>query len=178
MTANLATAYAPLVAPAHVLARRAPDPEEPYDDAPRRPRPGSPLGPVDGPFPAVRTPVALRLVPDPASDDGAPRGALEDPAARAAVLTRAVLEALAGDRPLGQLEGWIAPDVLDVLEPLVAARTLRPWAATLRRVVVCEPAPGVAEVTVVIQRGPRAGALALRLESVDGRWLVTALQLG
>jgi hypothetical protein len=187
MTASLATAYEAFVAPpplparSPVAARRAPDPEAPYDDGLPPPHRPTLAGPVDARFPAVRAP-ALRLVPPLADARPGPvrtaRAELEDPAARAAVLARAVLEALAGDRPVGQLERWTTPDVFGVLAPLVAARTQRPWAATLRRVVVCEPAPGVAEVTAVIQRGPRAGALALRLEGFDGRWLVTALQLG
>lgn len=165
-----------------VTAYRAPNPEPPYDDP----------EPVRGPaLPSLREApplgVQLRLVPDPEpppADDRewdpqpTPRGDLEDPRPRAAVLARAFLEALCGDRPVGQLMRWTTAEVYAQLEPLVAARTPRPWAATLRRVLVAEPSPGVAEVTAIIQRGPRTGAMALRLEGLDGRWLVTALQLG
>jgi hypothetical protein len=168
-----------------VTAHRAPDPEPPYDDDVPPPPPGVRGSLALAPWTDVPLPPApLRLVLEPdVEDDGAfdavrtPREELEDPAPRAAVLARALLEALAGDRPLGQLMRWTTPEVFAQLEPLVAARTPRPWAATLRRVLVSEPLPGIAEVTAIVQRGPRAGAVALRLEGVDGRWLVTALQL-
>jgi hypothetical protein len=126
----------------------------------------------------------LRLVPPPEPKEDrwsaaqrTPRESLEEPAPRATVLARALLEALAGDRPLGQLMRWTSPEVFAQLEPLVASSAARPWAATVRRVLVHEPAPGVAEVTAVVDRGPRTGAMAFRLEGVDGRWLVTALQI-
>lgn len=191
MSAEIAAPLPPYAPRLRVTAHRAPDPEAPYEDTP----PPSAL-PVDGslalaPF-APASPAPLRLVPAPdeaeydpeLDDDGAfdavrtPREQLEDPAPRAAMLARAVLESLAGDRPVQQLMRWTTPEVYGQLEPLVSARTIRPWATTLRRVLVCEPAPGVAEVTAVVQRGVRAAAIALRLEGVDGRWLVTALQLG
>jgi hypothetical protein len=184
-----------------VTVHRAPDPEAPYADDPPPVR--APL-PVEGALALTPweepAPAPLRLVPDPEDeydydaddydpdddedDDGAfdavrtPRDEMEDPAPRAAMLARAVMEALAGDRPLVQLMRWTTPEVLEQLEPLVCARTMRPWATTLRKVLVCEPVPGVAEVTAIVQRGVRAAAIALRLEGVDGRWLVTALQLG
>ncbi|MFC6714722.1 Rv3235 family protein [Branchiibius cervicis] len=42
----------------------------------------------------------------------------------------------------------------------------------------CEPADGVAEVCLVVQHEGRVRAVAARLSGVDGRWLVTALQIG
>lgn len=110
-----------------------------------------------------------------------PRAQLPEPGPRAAALVRALLEVLAGDRPAMQLLRWATPDVH---EQIVRARRAqagagggRPWAATLRRVLVSEPADGVAEVSAVVDRGTRSRALALRLEGLDGRWKVTALQL-
>jgi hypothetical protein len=168
-----------------VNAYRAPNPEPPYDEAPpARLR----SAPALAPWPQPTGAAALRLVPEPDAeedDDGVsfepertPRERLEDPRPRAAVLARALLEALAGDRPLGQLLRWMTPEVFASVEPLVAARGTRPWAMSVRRVFVTEPTPGIAEVTAVVQRGPRCGALALRLEGLDGRWIVTALQIG
>jgi hypothetical protein len=70
---------------------------------------------------------------------------------------------------------------------------VRPWAASVRSVRVCEPADGVAEVSAVVVgleavaatkgRTGAAGrrrcrAVALRLEGVDGRWMMTALTMG
>lgn len=165
-----------------VRAYRAPNPEAPYvEGEPGRLRRSPALAPWVG------EQRALRLVPEPEpdlDDDGAfepqrtPREQLEDPRPRAATLARALLEALAGDRPLGQLMRWTTPEVFAQLEPLVAPRGSRPWSANVRKLFVAEPAPGVAEVTAVVQRGPRCGALALRLEGLDGKWLVTALHLG
>ena len=105
-----------------------------------------------------------------------PRDELEDPLPRAAMLTRALLEAMAGTRPLSQLAKWVTPEVLAVLQAAVVHRSPRPAPTALRRVLVAEPTPGIAEVTAIVDRGPRAEALALRLEGLDGRWLVTALQ--
>ncbi|HEV2891697.1 MAG TPA: Rv3235 family protein [Frankiaceae bacterium] len=174
-------AYGDDAARVRVKAFRAPDAEPPYEDHPPFPR----MRPVSALAPWAGAP-GLRLVPQPEpdlEDDGAfdaqrtPREQLEDPRPRAGMLVRAFLEALAGIRPVGQLMRWTSPDVFGQLEPLVAARGTRA-VANVRKVLVTEPTPGVAEVTAVIQRGPRCGALALRLEGLDGRWLVTALQLG
>jgi hypothetical protein len=179
VTAATVLAYAP---PA-VAALRTPDPEAPFDDS---------LPTVRGATWAlpehVPRPPRLRLVKDPEpeeEDDVArfdyvrtPREELDDPRPRAATFVRALLETLMGDRPVGQFERWTTPDVFDDLGPLVAARERRPGRVALRRLYVAEPTPGVAEVTAVVQQGPRAGAVALRLEGLDGRWLVTALQLG
>lgn len=46
----------------------------------------------------------------------------------------------------------------------------------LVNVRVCEPADGAAEVSVVFRRAERVYALAFRMQGVDGRWRVTALQ--
>ena len=43
---------------------------------------------------------------------------------------------------------------------------------------MCEPVNGVAEAAVVLQHGSRVRAVALRLEGQDGKWRVTALQIG
>ena len=48
----------------------------------------------------------------------------------------------------------------------------------MRRVRVCEPADGVAEAAVVVHHGDRVRAVALRLVGQDGKWRVSALQVG
>ena len=45
--------------------------------------------------------------------------------------------------------------------------------AVVRRVRVCEPADGIVEACAVVVSHGRVRALALRLEGLDGRWLVT-----
>jgi hypothetical protein len=183
----------------HVTVCPVVDIEPPYDDAapvagalalalPATVDPAPPGAEPDGPA------APLHLVPpppaapgrdvDPADEDElfaaqrTPRAQLPDPAPRAAMLARAILETLAGDRPVSQLLPWTTTDVYDDLEALVDPRTARPWASSVRRIRVCEPVPGVAEVAAVVQRGGRAAALALRLEGLDGRWLLTALSVG
>jgi hypothetical protein len=180
-----------------VTLRRVIDTEPPYDDsaagAGAAARASAPS--TDGalalsvPF-RVDEPVApelppLRLVPtEPDLEDEefevvrTGRQGLPAPQGRAVVLVRAILEALAGDRPLTQLSRWVSEDVYADIESTVCPGTPRTWAATVRRVIVTEPADGVAEVAAVIQRGLRSTALALRLEGLDGRWVVTALHLG
>lgn len=102
--------------------------------------------------------------------------ALPSAARSGAALARALLEVLAGTRPLAQLRAHCAPDVFAGLEdaPMLHGRDL-PRLLTTR---VCEPADGVAEVSAVFRRADRVRAMALRLQGVDGRWRITALQLG
>ncbi|HVF05939.1 MAG TPA: Rv3235 family protein [Frankiaceae bacterium] len=173
-----------------VSVHAIPDPDPPYDDeaadppgaAPARER-RRPLAPCP-PMPAT---AALRLVPpedlyDEEDDEKSfepvrtSREELEDPVPRAAMLTRALLEAMAGIRPVSQLSKWVTADVLAVMQASVVHRAARPAPTALRRVLVSEPMPGIAEVTAIVDRGDRAEALALRLEGLDGRWVVTALQ--
>ena len=93
----------------------------------------------------------------------------------ASVLARAVIEVLSGRRPLGQLRVHCAPDVYAGLadRPTFASAAL-PHLVSVR---VCEPADGVAEVSVAYRRAERVRALAFRIQGVDGRWRMTALQL-
>lgn len=105
------------------------------------------------------------------------RAELPAPGPRAGVLVSAILEALTGRRPLAQLVRWLTSDVYDELEVSICRDRGRGWAGRTRRLVVSEPADGVAEVTAVVERDQRASAMALRLEGRDGRWVVTALQM-
>lgn len=104
--------------------------------------------------------------------------ALPAPRLAAARLVPALLEVLAGDRPARQLCRVTAPALLADLERRTLRRHSRTCPASLRSLHVCEPVSGVAEVAAVVQRGQRVSALALRMEGLDGRWLVTALQVG
>jgi Family of unknown function (DUF6459) len=95
-------------------------------------------------------------------------------------LVTLTLEALAGRRPLAQLQPMTSPGVFAALS---AGRRPR-WCAEgtspliVGAVHVCEPVDGVAEVTAVARRAGRAHAVAARLEGIDGRWRCTALQIG
>jgi hypothetical protein len=49
-------------------------------------------------------------------------------------------------------------------------------AGSLRRVVVQEHVPGLAETVVLVRRGPRLAALAMRLDAARGHWQLVELQ--
>jgi hypothetical protein len=90
------------------------------------------------------------------------------------------LEALAGRRPLAQLQSSTS---LAVFAALSGGRRPR-WCVegssplVVGPVHACEPVDGVAEVVAVARRAGRAHAVAARLEGIDGRWRCTALQIG
>jgi hypothetical protein len=110
------------------------------------------------------------------------RADLPDPGTWTAQLVQAVLEVLAQERPRHQLVRWLAPEVYADLGVHLAARPSgRPAGPRARRTVssihVFEPADGVAEATAVVVGGPRARAMALRLEGWDGRWRCTRLAM-
>jgi hypothetical protein len=173
---TLADAVRPEVPRVHVTAHLVPETDPPYDDG----QPSERLVPEADLTPYAGVPSFLRLVPpvagepDEGSFDPVPtdRAELEDPLPRAAMLARALIEAAAGVRPIDQLARWVTSDVLAILYTMVANRSAQPCA--LRRVLVSEPLPGVAEVTAIVLRGARTEAMALRMEGYDGRWLVTA----
>ncbi len=146
---------------------------------------------LPGGLPAVpQPPPGLRLVAalglgDEDAPRPTPRGELPDPARWAPRLVQALLEVLAGDRPLSQLIRWADAEVYaDLLRRLTVgagSHAGRPGPArrgVLRSVRIHEPDDGVAEVAAVVARAGRVGALALRLEGLDGRWQCTALELG
>jgi hypothetical protein len=121
--------------------------------------------------------------------DGQPAGgvapaALPDPAAWAAQFVQAAVEVAAGARSAGQLIRWTSLEVQALLarRSALASRIARAGSsrhrAVVRAVLTCRPRDGVCEASaVVIDRG-RVRALALRMEGIDGRWRVTALEFG
>lgn len=107
---------------------------------------------------------------------------LPDPEAWARRLITAMLEAMDGLRPSDQLGRWVTPDLRERIgrRGLVARqRQQRPGGPLqIRAIRVCEPVDGVAEVAAVIRYRSRIRAIALRMSGVDGRWLITAVELG
>ncbi len=93
----------------------------------------------------------------------------------AGVLARALIEALAGFRQVGQLSKHCSPEVFAGLQNRVIPDGAPPKLLSIR---ASEPADGVAEASAVFRRGERAAAMAFRLQGIDGRWRVTALQIG
>jgi Family of unknown function (DUF6459) len=125
----------------------------------------------------------LRLVEDAPAD---PRVVgLPDPKPWAARLVQAVTEVLAGDRPPTQLLRWVDDEVYSDIQRrvLVQARRRPPKLgagrrAAIRSVHAAQPSADVSEICVILQRGTRAAAVAVRLESRHNRWLCTALEMG
>lgn len=119
------------------------------------------------------------VVDDQFGPQPTPRAQLPAPRPWAASLLQAVTEVLAGHRPATQLQGRVSEAVRrDVTR---AARTHRTPNVRVSSVHVDEPADGVVEVCAVVrwQHGSdprRAGALAARLEGIDGRWRCTVLR--
>lgn len=141
-------------------------------------------GPATGPAqPQVRRPTTIAVAGIPTwsseSDIGVRKTATEHlpPVDRAAsMLARALIEVLSGRRPLAQLRVHCAPEVYAGLADRPSAGpSALPHLLTVR---VCEPADGVAEVSAAFRRADRVRAVAFRLQGVDGRWRITALQVG
>ena len=128
-------------------------------------------------------PPDVRIRHRPATD---PAPGLPEAGVWASHLVQAVIEVLAGARPIGQLARWLSPEVQGQLRrQRTAAVTPRPASATgrgnrgraVRSVHICSPAAGVVEATVVIGGGQRSRAVALRLEAVGGQWRCTRLAI-
>ncbi len=144
--------------------------------------------PLVRPRPGQRT-IGLVRVPDTIADSRVPGWSQEvdigvrrtttaelPPATRSGpVLARALVEVLCGQRPLSQLRVHCAPEVFAGLQSRPLTRGAL---GHLLNVRVCEPADGVAEISVAFRRGERVRAIAFRIQGVDGRWRVTALQTG
>lgn len=111
---------------------------------------------------------------------------LPDPQQWAAHIAQALVEVMHGSRPPSQVMRWTTPEVYAVVarRGSRAARQAASGRQTTRRrtrvtrVRICEPAPDVAEASVVLVDGARVRALAARLVGRDGRWVVEALQVG
>lgn len=165
--------YAPVV----VGVRRPPrsiHPRASGDVVVQRPGPGRAIS-------ATPSSVACDAVPSWSADPdmGVRRTAtaqLPDVMRAAQVFATALVEVLGGRRPVGQLRIHAAPTVFAGL----VNRTTRGLGTPIQLMSlrVCQPADGVAEVSGTVRCGPRARAIAFRLEGVDGRWRVTALDIG
>ncbi|MTD12974.1 hypothetical protein GIS00_03315 [Nakamurella sp. YIM 132087] len=145
------------------------------------------LPPYDDELPLVResrAPAVPRIVDDARvptwsedPDVGVRRNSADDlPAAAgaASVLARGLVETLCGVRPVAQLRQHCAPGVFAGLQRSRRTGT-RMQVSSVR---VSAPADGIAEASAVVRAGRRARALAFRMEGIDGRWRVTALQIG
>ena len=98
-----------------------------------------------------------------------------------AALALAVLQALVAQRPIAQLNRWLADDVLSMVSMQQRRRRNDPDRAVrlvlVRSLRVQHPHADVAEVSAHVVVGTRDTALALRLEALGDRWLCTAFEL-
>ncbi|ASN38904.1 hypothetical protein CGQ24_07700 [Arthrobacter sp. 7749] len=98
----------------------------------------------------------------------------------------AVLEVLAGARPVRQLNRALSPDCLGKLEAhMLLSEPLRPDPTTRcysnPRVMcmrVTQVLPLVFEAAVILRDMQKVRATALRVERWHGRWQITALEIG
>ena len=110
------------------------------------------------------------------------RPGLPDAREWSTALALAVIQTLLGQRPVAQLNRWMAEEVLVEIS-IYQRRSLSLHGrlaipTALRSVRIQHPVPEVAEVSAHAVIGRRSTALAFRLEALGDRWLCTALELG
>jgi Family of unknown function (DUF6459) len=110
-----------------------------------------------------------------------PRPDLPDAAVWSASLVVALVQALLAQRPIAQLNRWLADDVLAAVSRQARQHRSAPSRTAVRvglqSVRVQHPHPAAAEVAARILVGGTTTALALRLDALGDRWLCTALEL-
>ena len=105
-----------------------------------------------------------------------------DPTPLVCTVARAATLVVLGAPDLDQLNRWVSTEVRSSLaqQHSLARRagyTLKGQVG-IARVRVCRVSPTAVEAAVVATEGETARAIAMRLEIVAGRWLVTALTIG
>jgi hypothetical protein len=152
--------------------------------APRETRPPAPGARGPARQTTAHDAAARRPTADPRGHETATEQPLPPPRAAATALVQAVLEILAGRRPVQQVRHLTTEAVYEELRRRLSAhRDLQKRGAgsegapRLQSVHVDVPTEGAAEVTAVIKLGARHRAVALRLDGAEGRWNCTALRL-
>ena len=111
-----------------------------------------------------------------------PRPGLPDAVAWGSSLATAMVEALLAQRPVAQLNRWLAEEVLADISLHQRRRIAQGRQPTvpvsLRSLRVQHPQPEAAEVAALLMVGRRPMAMAFRLEALGDRWLCRALELG
>ena len=168
--------------PAPLMLRPAPVLEpEPYEPVVRPAATGAGVA-VQQELPLHRT----GRRPWPVRTDGdevpTPVEQLPPPEELAHRLVQAAVDVLRGLRPASQVLRWTTPEVYSQLRQRARVECTDPQTSGRRPVVrsVRTSRCGAAgvEVAAVVLDGRRARAVAVRLDGVDGRWRMTALQIG
>lgn len=135
--------------------------------------------PVLAPVP-VRAPRAARTNPVPAAY--LKRGPLGDPTPLVCTVAKEALEIALGANGIDRLARWITPTLRTSLLRQQSLSRRASYATrgqvSVARVRLCRVSATAVEAAVVATEGDVAHALAMRLEAVSGRWLVTALDVG
>jgi hypothetical protein len=97
-------------------------------------------------------------------------------------VAKAALEIALGANGIDQLARWITPTLRTTLLRQQSLSRRAGYTSrgrvSVARVRLCRVSATAVEAAVVATEGEIAHALALRLEAVSGRWLVTALDVG
>ncbi|WP_062463523.1 Rv3235 family protein [Demequina soli] len=113
---------------------------------------------------------------------GRSRATLGDPTPLACTVALTAIEVVHGGDGLDTLLRWITPEVREVLarQHSLARRAGRNGATAARilRARACRVSRGAAEVGAVASIGGRSHAVAIRLEDLAGRWVITVLDIG
>ncbi len=141
------------------------------------PRPS--LTPIPStPVPSTSGLAPTRLVPTPYLK----RGPLGDPTPLVCTVAKEALEIALGADGINHLARWITPTLRTILLRQQSLSRRANYAVrgqvSVARVRLCRVSSTAVEAGVVVTEGDVAHALAMRLEAVSGRWLVTALDVG
>lgn len=127
-----------------------------------------------------RTLARSALISEPDAEQSlASRDPVPDPHVWAVHIAQAILDTLFGTRPAHHLARWTDPTVYKSILSATSVRRPVPGAPrpAVRSIRVAMPVAHAAETSVLLQVGTRYRAAAMRLESVNGRWLCTVFEL-
>lgn len=155
----------------------APPNSPPYDDEPG-PRPLLHLVP-DAPD-LVETALGAFDESHWFSEDRTPSADLPSAEKATVVLLQALVEVLAGARPLVQLRRQLSMELYAELRERLEGRTprltARPEQRCVRSVHAQLRPEGIAEICAMVLRRDKLAAIALRLEGQAGAWICTELE--
>lgn len=107
---------------------------------------------------------------------------LGDPTPLVCTVARTALEVACGAEGIITLTRWVTPELRAQLQRQYSLARRAGYTSKGRvgivRVRLCRVGPSAVEAAIVAMEGEVAHAIAMRLEDVTGRWLVTALEIG
>ena len=109
------------------------------------------------------------------------RKVLGDPTPLACTLAKTAAEVVSGGMGIETLARWVAPQIRDLLAQqysLARRAGHHGRSIAVQRVRVCRISARAAEVSVVVNDGTHARAIAMRLEDIAGKWMATAMDIG